>query len=94
MGQRGRRPNGQRQNVAVSEAEPRESSAAVELEGTVKEKLPNALFRVELSNGHEVLAHTSGTMRRVFIRILPGDHVVVALSPYDPTRGRIVHRHK
>ena len=63
-------------------------------EGTVVEALPNAMFRVELSNGHKVLAHISGKMRQHYIRILPEDRVVVELSPYDLTRGRIVYRYK
>ncbi len=58
------------------------------------EQLPNAVFRVEIANAHRVLAHTSGKMRKHFIRIMPGDKVVVALSPYDLTRGRIVYRYK
>ena len=62
---------------------------AIELEGTITESLPNAMFRVELDNGHEVLAHISGKMRMHYIRILPDDRVVVELSPYDLTRGRI-----
>ena len=65
-----------------------------EIEGTVVEALPNAMFRVELSNGHKVLAHISGKMRQHYIRILPEDRVVVELSPYDLTRGRIVYRYK
>ena len=64
------------------------------LEGTVVEPLPNAMFRVELENGHKVLAHVSGKMRMNFIRILPGDRVKVELSPYDLTRGRITYRFK
>ena len=64
----------------------------IEVEGTVIEPLPNAMFRVELENGHKVLAHISGKMRMNFIRILPGDRVTVQLSPYDLTRGRIVYR--
>ena len=64
------------------------------MEGTVNESLPNAMFRVELENGHQVLAHISGKMRMHYIRILPADRVVVELSPYDLTRGRIVYRHK
>ncbi|MDT7897374.1 MAG: hypothetical protein OXFUSZZB_000395 [Candidatus Fervidibacter sp.] len=64
----------------------------VEMEGTVKEALPNATFRVVLDNGQEVLAHVSGRMRVHFIRIVPGDRVKVELSPYDPKRGRIVYR--
>jgi translation initiation factor IF-1 len=64
------------------------------LEGTILESLPNAMFRVELDNGHKVLAHISGKMRKYFIRILPGDEVLVELSPYDLSRGRIVYRYK
>jgi translation initiation factor IF-1 len=67
---------------------------AIEVMATVIEALPNAVFRVELENGHEVLAHISGKMRKHFIRILPGDKVMVELSPYDLTRGRIVYRYK
>ena len=65
---------------------------AVQVEGVVVESLPNAMFRVELDNGHEVLAHISGKLRMNFIRILPGDRVRVELSPYDLTRGRITYR--
>jgi translation initiation factor IF-1 len=67
---------------------------AIEVEGRVVEPLPNAMFRVELENGHRVLAHISGKMRMHFIKILPGDRVTVELSPYDLTRGRIVYRTK
>jgi len=67
---------------------------AIEVEGTVAEALPNAMFRVELDNGHLVLAHISGKMRQHYIRILPEDRVMVELSPYDLTRGRIVYRYK
>jgi translation initiation factor IF-1 len=67
---------------------------AIEVVATVVEPLPNAMFRVELENGHEVLAHISGKMRKHFIRILPGDKVLVELSPYDLTRGRITYRYK
>lgn len=67
---------------------------AIELEGTVVEPLPNAMFKVELENGHQVLAHISGKMRMHYIRILPGDKVIVELSPYDLTRGRITYRYK
>jgi translation initiation factor IF-1 len=66
----------------------------IEIEGTVVEALPNAFFRVELTNGHKVLAHISGKMRQHYIRILPEDRVVVELSPYDLNRGRIVYRYK
>lgn len=68
--------------------------SAIELEGKVIEPLPNAMFRVELENGHVVLAHISGKMRMHYIRILPGDRVTVELSPYDLTRGRITYRYK
>ena len=67
---------------------------AIEVVGTVVETLPNAMFRVELENKHMVLAHISGKMRKNFIRILPGDKILVELSPYDLTRGRIVYRYK
>ncbi len=67
---------------------------AVQVEGTVVEALPNAMFRVELQNQHKVLAHVSGKMRMNFIRILPGDKVMLELSPYDLTRGRIICRVK
>jgi translation initiation factor IF-1 len=66
----------------------------VQVEGTVVEPLPNAMFRVELENGHRVLAHISGKMRMNFIKILPGDKVTVELSAYDLTRGRIIYRYK
>jgi translation initiation factor IF-1 len=71
-----------------------EKEEAIEVEGKVIEPLPNAMFRVELNNGHRVLAHISGKMRMHFIRILPGDKVKVELSPYDLSRGRIVYRYK
>ncbi len=67
---------------------------AIQVEGTIIEPLPNAMFRVELDNGHRVLAHISGKMRMHFIKILPGDKVTVELSPYDLTRGRITFRSK
>ena len=66
----------------------------IEVEGTVIEALPNAMFQVELANGHKVLAHISGKLRMNFIRILPGDKVTLELSPYDLTKGRIVWRDK
>jgi len=66
----------------------------IEVEGKVLEPLPNAMFRVELDNGHQVLAHISGKMRMHFIKILPGDKVTLELSPYDLNRGRITYRHK
>ncbi len=67
---------------------------SIQVEGKIVEPLPNAMFRVELDNGHKVLAHVSGKMRMHFIRILPGDKVTVELSPYDLTRGRITYRFK
>lgn len=67
---------------------------AIQVEGKVLETLPNAMFRVELDNGHRVLAHVSGKMRMHFIKILPGDMVTIELSPYDLTRGRIIYRAK
>ncbi len=69
---------------------PKEDS--IRVEATVREALPNAMFRVELQNGHKVLAHVSGKMRMHFIRILPGDKVTLEISPYDLTKGRIVYR--
>lgn len=67
---------------------------SIEVEGVVKENLPNAMFRVELPNGYRVLAHASGKIRMHFIRILPGDRVLVELSPYDLSRGRVTYRFK
>ena len=67
---------------------------AIEVDGIVEEALPNAMFRVKLENGHEVLSHISGKMRKFYIRILPGDRVKVELSPYELTRGRITYRMK
>jgi translation initiation factor IF-1 len=74
--------------------EPVAKEEALEVEGRVVEPLPNAMFRVELENGHRILAHISGKMRMHFIKILPGDKVTVELSPYDLTRGRITYRAK
>ena len=67
---------------------------SIEVEGTVREALPNANFKIELANGHDVLAHVSGKIRMNFIRVIPGDRVLVELSPYDLTRGRITYRFK
>ena len=67
---------------------------AIEVEGTVLESLPNAMFRVELENSHKILSHVSGKMRMNFIKILPGDKVKMELSPYDLTKGRIIYRAK
>lgn len=66
----------------------------IEVEGTVLETLPNAMFRVELENGHVILAHISGKMRMHYIKILPGDRVTIEMTPYDLTKGRVVYRHK
>ena len=82
----GEQPNGKTWSVAKDDV--------IEVEGTVVEPLPNAMFRVELENGHTVLAHISGKMRMHYIRILPGDRVKLELSPYDLTRGRVVYRFK
>ena len=81
--------NEQRESVIAKSKED-----AIVLEGTIVESLPNAMFRVELENGHSVLGHISGKMRRHYIRILPGDKVQVELTPYDLTRGRITYRYK
>ncbi|BDV25222.1 hypothetical protein KPHES18084_04280 [Corynebacterium ulcerans] len=78
----------------VRNVEAMAKEGAIEVEGRIIEPLPNAMFRVELDNGHKVLAHISGKMRQHYIRILPEDRVVVELSPYDLNRGRIVYRYK
>jgi len=81
--------------VAKKSGKPKqEKKDTVEIKGTVTEALPNAMFRVELETGHEVLAHISGKMRMYYIRILLGDKVLVELSPYDLSRGRITYRYK
>ncbi|MDD3420092.1 MAG: translation initiation factor IF-1 [Candidatus Gastranaerophilales bacterium] len=72
----------------------KESKEVIEFEGVILESLPNAMFKVELENGHQVLAHISGKIRKNFIRILPGDKVKVELTPYDLTKGRITYRLK
>jgi len=87
---RGDSPRGHSGGCAL----PKPKEDAIVLEGTVVEPLPNAMFRVELENGHAVLAHISGKMRMHYIRILPGDKVQVELTPYDLTRGRITYRYK
>lgn len=71
-----------------------QKESAIEVEGTVLETLPNAMFKVELENGHHVLAHISGKMRKYYIRILPGDKVKLEMSPYDLTKGRITYRYR
>jgi translation initiation factor IF-1 len=78
----------------IQEATNRVAKEAIEIEGTVHEVLPNATFRVQLENGHEVLAYLSGKMRQNYIRVLEGDRVKVELSPYDLTRGRVTYRYK
>jgi translation initiation factor IF-1 len=78
----------------LSGATQRVANDAIEIEGTVNEVLPNATFRVELENGHKVLAYLSGKMRQNYIRVLEGDRVKVELSPYDLSRGRITYRYK
>ncbi len=90
-----KRKKRKRKNVqARTDQTPKAESDAIEVTGTVVEALPNAMFNVELENGHVVLAHISGKMRRHFIRILRGDKVSVELSPYDLNRGRLVYRYK
>jgi translation initiation factor IF-1 len=71
-----------------------DTKEVIEIEGTVLETLPNAMFRVQIENGHVILAHISGKMRMNYIKILPGDKVTVEMTPYDLTKGRIVYRHK
>ncbi len=71
-----------------------DTKEVIELSGTVLETLPNAMFRVELENGHVILAHISGKMRMYYIKILPGDRVTVQMTPYDLSKGRITYRHK
>jgi translation initiation factor IF-1 len=88
----GRRPARKKQPKPETTQSPKEE--AIEVEGVVVEPLPNAFFRVELSNGHKVLARVSGKIRMNFIRILPGDRVLVELSPYDLSQGRITYRYK
>ena len=80
--------------MAKNKEKSAQKEEGIQVEGTVTETLPNAMFRVELDNGHEVLAHISGKMRMHYIRILPGDRVQVELTPYDLTRGRITYRYK
>jgi translation initiation factor IF-1 len=80
--------------VAKNKEKGAQKEEGIQIEGTVIETLPNAMFKVELDNGHRVLAHISGKMRMHYIRILPGDRVLVELSPYDLTRGRVVYRYK
>jgi translation initiation factor IF-1 len=90
----GNRPDKRRKNEARAAASATPKEEAIEVEGTIVEPLPNAMFRVELANGHKVLAHVSGKIRMNYIRILPGDRVLIELSPYDLTHGRITYRYK
>ena len=80
--------------MAKNKEKAAQKEEGIQVEGTVVEPLPNAMFKVELDNHHQVLAHISGKMRMHYIRILPGDRVLVELSPYDLTRGRVVYRYK
>jgi translation initiation factor IF-1 len=89
----GVRPD-KRQTEAHTSAAATPKEEAIEIEGTIVEPLPNAMFRVELASGHRVLAHVSGKIRMNYIRILPGDRVLIELSPYDLTHGRITYRYK
>lgn len=93
MARRGGGGGGRRQQRSAQVA-PAPKQDKIEVEGIVKELLPNASFRVELANGHEVLAHLAGKMRQHHIRVLRGDRVLVELSEYDLTRGRVVYRFK
>jgi translation initiation factor IF-1 len=90
----GRRPSRAKASAGKAAATATPKEEAIEVEGTIVEPLPNAMFRVELGNGHRVLAQVSGKIRMHFIRILPGDRVLVELSPYDLTHGRITYRYK
>jgi translation initiation factor IF-1 len=81
-----------RQSQRILKGLPVAKEEAIEVDGVVKESLPNTMFRVEITSGHRILAHLSGKMRKHYIRIVPGDRVKVALSPYDLTRGRIIFR--
>lgn len=85
---------GGRSNQPPKEDQGAEKEQGIEVQGVVAENLPNAMFRIDLESGHQVLAHVSGKIRMHFIRILPGDRVLVELSPYDLTRGRILYRYK
>lgn len=94
MAKRGKRKRRYDADKPAKKNQEKSSEDAIEVEGTVLEQLRNATFRVELGNGHRVLAQIAGKMRKFRIRIMPGDKVVVALSPYDLSRGRIVYRYR
>lgn len=91
---RNTRRRGKKNQQAPARGPRASSSDAIAVEGRVVEALPSAMFKVELDNGHTVLSHLSGKMRKNFIRVLPGDRVVVELSPYDLTRGRLTYRYR
>lgn len=93
-GRGGTRPSGSARSRPQTPAEDDGKEKGIEVEGVVAENLPNAMFRVKLQNDHEILAHVSGKIRMNFIKILPGDRVLVELSPYDLTRGRILYRYR
>ena len=94
MPRRPRKQHVAREERRAEEAETYAKEKAIEVEGAIAETLPNAMFRVNIEGGHVVLAQVSGKIRMNFIKILPGDRVKVELSPYDPTRGRILYRYK
>ena len=94
MARRPRKQHAARDERRAEESETYAKEKALEVEGAIAETLPNAMFRVNLEGGHQVLAQVSGKIRMNFIKILPGDRVKVELSPYDPTRGRILYRYK
>jgi translation initiation factor IF-1 len=87
-------PAGSTPNTVTEDRVRRQNPDAITVDGKVVEALPNAMFTVELDNGHSVLSHLGGKMRKNYIRVLPGDRVIVELSPYDLTRGRITYRHR
>jgi len=94
MARRPRKQHEARDERRATEAETYAKEKAIEVEGTIAETLPNAMFRVDLEGGHQILAQVSGKIRMNFIKILPGDRVKCELSPYDLTRGRILYRYK
>ena len=94
QGRGSKRPGGNQAPPSSGPMIKEPSKDAIAVEGIIKEALPNAMFQVELENGHSVLGHISGKMRKNFIKILPGDRVVIELSPYDLTRGRITFRYR
>jgi translation initiation factor IF-1 len=89
-----RRPVSPAERAKRLERAGNQKESTIQVEGTIIEALPNTMFRIDLENGHRILGHISGKMRKHYIRILPGDRVTVELSPYDLTRGRITYRHR